>query len=233
MIDWHSHLLPKMDDGSKSVEQSIEMLTRQAQQGITTVIATPHFFANDDTVDSFLKRREQSANALSARVDDTLPQVIPGAEVRYFSGISRMEGLGDLCIQGTKLLLMEMPMIPWTDAMVRELTQLAGKGDVQLIMAHIERFRRFMSMDMWEQLVQNDILIQVNADFFTAFGTRRKALSLLRDGGIHLIGSDCHNLTSRPPVAGDAYACIQKKLGRDFITQMNEYGAFLLGQNNL
>ncbi len=233
MIDWHSHLLPRMDDGSKSVEESLAMLARQAEQGIQTVIATPHFYANDESIASFLSRREKSASALFTELNDTLPQVLLGAEVRYFPGISRMEGLKDLRIQGTKLLLLEMPMMTWSGSMIRELMELSGMSGIKLVMAHVERYRRFQKMDVWEQLVENDILIQVNADFFTTFGSRRKALSLLKQGGIHLIGSDCHNLTSRPPLAGTAYACIEKKLGSEFITQMNEYGAFLLGQNKL
>ena len=48
MIDWHSHVLPEMDDGSHSVAESIAMMQAQAEQGVTTVIATPHFYANDD-----------------------------------------------------------------------------------------------------------------------------------------------------------------------------------------
>ena len=53
MIDWHNHLLPNMDDGSRSVEESLAMLRAQAAQGVTTVMATPHFYANDESVASF------------------------------------------------------------------------------------------------------------------------------------------------------------------------------------
>ena len=64
MIDWHNHVLPKMDDGSHSVAESIAMLQAQAEQGITTVIATPHFYANDESIATFLERRSRAAQTL-------------------------------------------------------------------------------------------------------------------------------------------------------------------------
>ena len=75
------------------------------------------------------------------------------------------------------------------------------------------------------------ILMQVNASFFNEFGTRRKALSMLKKGNIHIVGSDCHNLKYRPPKLDKAYAIIKKKLGDDFVTQFNEYGCSLLNTN--
>ena len=64
MIDFHTHILPRMDDGSRSVEESLEMLDSMRQQGVKTVFATPHFYANDESVDSFLERREASLKAM-------------------------------------------------------------------------------------------------------------------------------------------------------------------------
>ena len=60
IIDFHSHVLPGIDDGSKSVEQSIAMLKREAEQGITHVVATPHFYPQEDRPEKFLRRREKA-----------------------------------------------------------------------------------------------------------------------------------------------------------------------------
>ena len=70
MIDWHSHILPGIDDGSGSIEESLALLKMQREQGADTVIATPHFFADDETVDEFLARRQESLDSLlsAARV---------------------------------------------------------------------------------------------------------------------------------------------------------------------
>jgi hypothetical protein len=68
----------------------------------------------------------------------------------------------------------------------------------------------------------------INASFFTGTFTKRKALRLLDEGFVHMIGSDCHNITTRPPVIAQAYDFIHKKFGGDFIIQMQEYGESLL-----
>ena len=73
-------------------------------------------------------------------------------------------------------------------------------------------------------MLENGILMQTNASFFSAFSTRRRALSLLNQGYIHLLGSDCHNMTSRPPQMEKALQAIQKRFGADYIRQINEYG---------
>ena len=75
-----------------------------------------------------------------------------------------------------------------------------------------------------ERLIQSGILIQANASYFADIRTKRKALSLLKNGNIHFLGSDCHNITSRPPKIGKAYEIIKNKFGEDFLCQMNEYG---------
>ena len=60
IIDFHSHILPGIDDGSESVEQSIAMLRMEAEQGITHVVATPHFYPRHDTPQRFLQRRKDA-----------------------------------------------------------------------------------------------------------------------------------------------------------------------------
>lgn len=223
MIDWHNHILPEMDDGSHSTAESIAMMRAQAAQGVTTVIATPHFYANDESVESFLNRRSLTATILREQLDETMPSIRLGAEVRYYPGISRMTNLSALCIEGSKLLLLEMPFIRWTESMIRELIELSGRDGIRLILAHIERYLSLQDKAVWSRLLDNGILMQTNASFFSAFTTKRRALSLLNQGYIHLLGSDCHNMTSRPPQIGKALDVIQKRFGADYICQINEY----------
>jgi len=104
MIDLHSHILPNLDDGSKDADESIALLNLLANQGIETVVATPHFYANDESVENFLKRRTESYEILSQRLYDGLPKIFLGAEVRYYQGISRMPDINKLCIDGTNHL---------------------------------------------------------------------------------------------------------------------------------
>ena len=224
MIDWHSHILPSIDDGSKDAAESISMLGMQASQGVETVVATPHFYANDETVAAFLSRRSKAMEDLKSQLPENAPKILMGAEVRYYQGISRLEGLRDLTIEGSKLLLLEMPMGIWPESMVRELIELSGKSSVRIILAHVDRYLKLQKQSVWDRIIESGILMQVNADFFTSFASKRKALALLEDGVVQFLGSDCHNTTSRPPQLGKAVEVIRKKLGDDYLDQMNEYG---------
>ena len=231
MIDWHSHVLPGIDDGSRNVAESISMIQMQSSQEIKTVIATPHFYANDESVDSFLKRREKAAERLKAQLPEDAPQILCGAEVRYYPGISHMEGLECLRIEGSKLLLLEMPEIGWTEYTVRELIEMSGRSSLRIMLAHVERCMKLQKKAVWEELQDYGILMQANASFFTDWRTRRKAISLLREGSIQFVGSDGHNVTSRPPKIGEAFEVIRKKLGNDYISQISEYGYSMLTTN--
>lgn len=232
MIDWHSHVLPGMDDGSRNVAESILMIQAQASQGVKTVIATPHFYANDESVDSFLERRAAAVELLKAQLGEDAPQIRCGAEVRYYPGISHMHGLKSLRIEGSRLLLLEMPETRWTEYMVRELIELSGRSSIHIVLAHVERYMRFQKKALWEELRDYGILMQANASFFADWQTKRKAIYLLREGSIHFVGSDGHNMTSRQPRIGRAFEVIQKKLGDDYMSQLSEYGYSMLTKTN-
>ena len=231
MIDWHSHILPGMDDGSKNVEESLCLMKMLAGQGVDTVVATPHFYANDESVDSFLERRTVSFETLQAHLSDSLPEVLLGAEVSYYPGISRMADLRRLRIENTQLLLLEMPMSKWSEYTVNELMELSCFGETKIVLAHVERYLSYQSSEALERLVDSSLLMQANATFFTQLSSRRKALRLLSDGIIRFLGSDTHNTKTRPPLIGKAVEVIQRKFGDGFIEEMNGYGYSLLVQN--
>ncbi len=223
MIDFHAHILPKMDDGSRSVDESLEMLSALKEQGIDIVAATPHFYANDESVHDFIKRRQASFDALKSAVPDGAPEIVLGAEVKYYEGISHFDGLKSLCLQGTKLLLLEMPMKCWTDYNIRELVDISCSGKTIPVLAHIERYMRFQQKGIFDMLLENDVLMQINASFVTGMMTKRKAVGLFGRQKVHFIGSDCHNMSDRPPNIGKAYEIIAKRLGNNFLDSFNEY----------
>ena len=223
MVDFHSHILPAVDDGSRDVEESIALLNMLSQQGIKTVCATPHFNANRQTVEEFLEARNSAYNNLKESLPQDAPQIRLGAEVAYYEGIERLEGLKDLCIEGTNLLLLEMPFCKWSDFAINEIIHLSCRGDIKIALAHIERYMAYQKLDLYERFIQNDITMQVNASFFTEFKTRHKAFKMLKNGYIHIIGSDCHSVAHRPPFIGNALALIEKKLGGDYLCDMAEY----------
>jgi protein-tyrosine phosphatase len=230
VIDWHNHVLPGMDDGSKDVEQSLAMLEMQALQGVETVVATPHFYANDESVENFLARRQAAHSLLLENVSGSeYPTVHCGAEVKYYPGIARMDELDLLTVEGTKILLLEMSMSKWTEYTVKELTDLVHMRGLTVILAHVERYLPAQDRGMLERLREEGLWMQANAEFFGKLGSRRRALRLLDAGLIQFIGSDCHNLSSRPPKLDSAYHLIAKKFGEEYLSQMNKFGYRTLG----
>lgn len=210
MVDIHSHILPKMDDGSKSVEESMAMLKASAEQGVSVIAATPHFYPWENSPEEFLRRRERSAGMLKKAWESDLPKIRLGAEVGYFDGVSQAEEIKELCIEGTNLLLLEMPFRAWTDRMATEVKALQIKFGVRVILAHVERYLHFQKTSIWEEMLQMELLAQCNAEFFIGWKTRRRALSMLKEGEVHLIGSDCHNMKSRVPNMARALKIIGK-----------------------
>lgn len=223
MIDFHSHILPGMDDGSKSIEESVAMLNALSEQGICKVAATPHFYANDESVSEFLSRRQASFNSLPKNPSFGMPEILLGAEVRYYEGISRLENLKDLCLQRTKLLLIEMPECRWSEYAIRELADLAGSGGIIPVLAHIERCIFQQKKETLFRLLQNGVLMQINAEFLNGFFSRRKAVKLLKNNQVHFLGSDCHNMQSRPPDIGKAYQTVYNKLGGNFAEAFKDF----------
>ena len=228
MIDFHSHILPGIDDGSKSTKMSLEMLSALRAQGADTIAATPHFYATQRSTESFLNRRAQAAGKLREGLPADAPRILLGAEVLYFPGVGRMEKLEELCLEGTRLLLLEMPFTTWSEYMVREVNELARSGRVTLMLAHMERYYFRQDPSVWDALLDNGVYLQSNAEFFLSFRTRRRALQLLRDGYIHVLGTDCHNMGARAPRLGEARRRIEKHLGAEALQDIDETGEELL-----
>ena len=216
IIDFHSHILPGMDDGSRSPEESVAMLRMEAEQGIGHVIATPHFYPQQDVPERFLERRARAEAALRKEMEGHtgLPELRMGAEVFYFHGISQSDAMREFAIEGTDCILIEMPASPWENTMYRELEQLYNKQGLLPVIAHIDRYIGvFRDHGIPQRLAKLPVLVQANSGFFLKKTTAPMALRLLKKNRIHLLGSDCHDLSSRSPNLEGAVERIRKSLG--------------------
>lgn len=214
MIDIHTHILPGMDDGSGSLEESLAMAKESARQGVRLLAATPHFYATQEDPNSFLRRRERSLALLESAWQDSFPTLLVGVEVRYFDGISRVEEVKSLAMEHTKILLLEMPFTSWSSRMVEEVLELQRRRGFQVLLAHIERYLKDQDSQVWETFRQNGVWMQCNANFFLRWQTKRKAQALFKKGEIQMLGSDTHNMTSRPPNLALAREVLVKSLGQ-------------------
>lgn len=237
IIDFHSHILPGIDDGSRSPEESLAMLRMQWDQGIRHVVATPHFYPQHDTPERFLQRRAQAESALRQAMagQRDLPKVSIGAEVYFFNGISNSDAMWELTIDRTEYLLLEMPMPPWKDGVYRELENLYRKQGLIPIIAHVDRYLgRFRTYGIPERLARLPVLVQANAEFFTKRSTSALAMRMLRQNQIHLLGSDCHNLSSRCPNLGKALEIIEKRTEKNTLDLIQNWQRRVLpdGENS-
>ena len=213
ICDMHGHFLPGMDDGCKTPEESMQVLKSSYAQGVRCMFATPHYYPVEPVKD-FLTRRQASEKLLRqrmAREAEPLPRLCMGAEVAFRPGLSGEEALEQLCLGRSRYLLLEMPFAPWSSDVIREVGNLCRTRGIIPIVAHIERYLPKQSRQTVNKLLEQDVLVQMNADELLRFGSRRQARKLLQCGVVQLLGTDCHNMTTRAPNLGPAAEYLRKR----------------------
>ena len=214
MTDLHTHILPRMDDGSGSVAESLALLEREAAQGVDTVVLTPHFYREREPAPRFLARRQAALEALEEARPPGGPALVLGAEVAWFPSLHHEERLEELCLGGTRQLLLELPFQPWTPLVLNQVYGFYGATGVTPVFAHVERYLSIQDRARIDDLISMGFPMQMNADSLLSLRSRGKCLGLLRRGRWY-VASDCHNLTARPPRLGQAAALLRRKLGRE------------------
>lgn len=223
IVDFHTHLLPDMDDGSDGVETSAGMLASLAEQGVTVVCATSHYYAWRESVDSFVNRRAQAAERLTPVLPPQIQRLILGAEAAYFPRISESRHLDSLCLQGTHTLLVEMPFADWNQRQVEEIIALVLDRDYRVVLVHPERFLFSKgNLKSLEKLAELPLSFQINTDALLHWNSRKMALSLLEMTGAPLLGTDCHNLHTRAPHMEKARSVVRAKLGEQFLQKIDQ-----------
>ena len=234
-IDFHSHILPGIDDGARNLETSYNMHQMARQQEVDLMLATPHFYASQDRIDNFLKRREEAWVQFHDTVEaseETEPRIILGAEVAFFDGISKAELIEDLTIQNTRVLLLEMPFAPWTSQNIHEVEVLVRDRGFNVLIAHLERF-------IWipgnkkgiRSLLEIPVRIQINSEGLQDWRHRRYLLKMFRSGSAHVLGSDCHGAHHRVPDLLTGREIIKKKCGEELLQRIDRQGEALLFGN--
>ena len=216
MLDFHTHILPGIDDGSRDVKTSCEMIKMLSNQGVDAFVATPHFRFDEMSFERFLSNRNKSVqqllNALEEENIKERPKLSLGAEVRFFYGMNTFDHIDKLCIKGTRFILIEMPFRNWTREMYHTLASLKRNREIIPVIAHIERYLSFNARRaMVMNLQKTGALIQANTAFFKSGLTRTFAFDMMKDGFIQFIGTDCHNLDKRKPDFDDAVKYLSKK----------------------
>ncbi len=192
MIDFHSHVLPGIDDGSKDVSESLEMLRLSLLEGTDIIVATPHFYVDRSSITSFLDKRLSSFRLLTEILNDMdsmnlVRDIYLGAEVYFYQGISNNEHIKDLTINNTNYLLLEMPFTQWSKSVISEVQMLISNVGVTPILAHIDRYLHFKdNLRGLDTLLERGCLAQMNTSFLMSWRNRISAMKLIKSGRVHM-----------------------------------------------
>jgi len=230
MTDLHTHILPGMDDGAKDVDMSLEMLRMERDQGVNTVVLTPHFYRDRERMDHFLQRRKVSGQMLMELLvnlpeeeRNSLPSLIMGAEVAWVPNLSECCGLERLCIGNSRYLLLELPFTPWNSQMFNELYNMMGRTGITPIISHIERYRNIQKKEYLAEVLNFGVPTQISADSLLHTLRRSSGLKMLRERQVQCLASDCHNTTIRPPNLGPALQVVRQKLGEETAASVSRW----------
>ena len=203
MIDIHSHILPGIDDGAKTTEDAIDLCRIAEGQGLTSVIATPHF-ASYDEVDIFVETRDEKLSLLKEALeyyDIDLP-VFTGCELYLDEVIFSAPSLDKVTLNNSRYMLCEFSLrhfdcdeaLSWIDELI--------KRDYVPIISHPERYSTFLhTPEFINEFSKKNVLFQLNADSLTGGNGRgcfNLACEMLENNLIDFIASDAHSAKYRP-----------------------------------
>lgn len=209
-IDCHTHILPGIDDGSKDEKESSQMLDMLRSQGIGSVFATPHFYSTEQDIDSFLQQREKAYKRVSAC---SAMDIRLGAEVYFTRGINTAEDMKKLTLGSSNYLLIEMPYARFGSKEIEQVEDVYYRLGLVPVIAHIERCLAFVGMETVEELMAlPEVVCQFNAQSIVERRTRKKTLRLMGEAQRMVLGSDTHNMTSRPSYYDKAMEILKEKL---------------------
>ena len=217
MLDIHSHILPAVDDGAKTIEESIAILEEMYRQGITDVIATPHFYPLEDNLEDFITKTRKAFSLLKEKAENKkVPNILLGCEILYYSGISKASELNCFTLNGSCYLLLELTPASISDSLFDELLYLREEQKIIPIIAHIERYKTAKKYKKFIKFVKdNGILTQVNATSFFKKDYLKTLDKLFAENAVTFIGTDSHSVDIRPPFMDIALEKITQNYGNE------------------
>ena len=250
-VDFHTHILPGIDDGAKTVEESIAMLLEERRQADElfgksarcVVVLTPHFKSYNQTVEEFLENRATAfaelRHAIEVHEDPKVNkllysvELVLGAEILVHSDLEEVEGLDRLSLGDSSYMLFEFSEEYYSHSYIQVIERICFKYKVKPVLAHFGRYASFMQHDDYQALMMlKNIVFQFNARNMAAKSKKgigknivgapaKLVLKFLRYGVPLIMGSDCHSMGVRAP------DCINGYLNAERFMKKDEYEAFV------
>ena len=224
IVDFHSHILPGVDHGSRGIDQSVAQI-KLVGEHIDRIVATSHFYPNVHNLDSFIASVDSAAEELKEAISELdAPEICIGAEVLLCEFLDRLDGIERLCIRGTRCMLLEMPNASaWSDRLIGTVESLMDKGIV-VVLAHIDRYIRDYEASI-DRLLAMGAKAQINAYALSSFLSRRRMMPYLASGAVYALGSDLHGSDAG---AYRDFAALSDKIGIELYTEIMKKSESLL-----
>lgn len=195
-VDMHNHILPGIDDGSQSVEQSLHLLEGLGHMGFSKFVCTPHIMDgvhpnNQQSIRSALRRLRGGLRSV-----ENAPDIDAAAEHMIDTGIADLITDDTLCRLPGDYVLIEMSYLQESQALFQTIFDIQSKG-YQPILAHPERYNYYHhSFDVYKKIKDAGCLLQLNLLSISRYygtGVKEAALDLIRHGMYDFAGTDCHH----------------------------------------
>lgn len=226
MIDTHLHILPGVDDGPDTMEETIALARVLVQEGVHTAIATPHY--NDEYPCYPVAEIQARVSGVQQVLDHHgIPlHLFPGHEVLIKPGLVEDIRSGRVAtLNGSRYLLLELWPASWLPETERVIFELRAAGIIP-VLAHVERYQAIQrDPQKLASLLQQGVLAQITTGSLVGMQgktAQRTAESLLKKGLIHCFGSDAHGLQKRPPAVAQGLRTAEKLLSQQSLYQLSE-----------
>ena len=219
MIDIHCHILPEVDDGSRSLNESIEMAMIAKEQGITKIVNTSHYHPDFryKKGEELLKELEDFNNVLKENMIDI--EVVIGNEIYYTKDlIKEIDELDFYTLNNSRYILIELPPTNFPKDLCNIVYELKEKNYIP-VFAHVERYREVQeNPELIYEVINAGAIIQVNSH--SILGKSGKELqkvcnTLLNRNMVHVVGTDAHSSKRRTPIFLDAYKYVSEKYSKE------------------
>ncbi len=226
MTDFHTHILPDMDDGTKSTDEAVKILTALKICGFTDVVLSPHYYSNREDMYAFLQRREKCFALLKSALEGiSVPKLHIGAEVYLSALLFNNVDLRELTLDGKGVyMLTELPYDhKLTGTTLANLERLAYVRGITPVLAHIERYPYLLDGKGLKPLLEMGCKVQVNYRAFTVPSYGRKLKKLIKHGYIDALGTDVHTASGFSTELADSVSAIKQAYGDEFLFGIGNY----------
>lgn len=220
-LDIHSHIIPGVDDGSRDMDMTIQMLAQAYEEGVRYMVATPHFYPGHKNTGA--EKIEEAFSEVKQLAKSKFPdlELMLGNEIYYKDeAVTLLQEKTIHTMNGSRYILVEFNVGLEYKKIYQAVKLFTMKGYYPII-AHVERYAAlFKQEELIKELINAGAYIQVNAETFLGgfFDQYKKyCLGLANSGMVHFLGSDAHNTNDRRPIMEQAVKVLSKKIDSEYL----------------